>query len=64
MTTVRETEEQFHLNTTDVFLNIGSLHPYYTYTFSVTAVTIGQGPYDDPLTVRTLQDGNLIFHCL
>ena len=41
-------------------LLVESLHPYYDYVCSVTAVTIGPGPYTSSLTVRTFEDGELI----
>ena len=41
--------------------NISGLHPYYTYTLTVAAVTIGPGPYGLVLTVKTPEDG-MDFH--
>ena len=38
-------------------LTVNSLHPYYTYQFTITAVTIGSGPPTDTFTVQTLEDG-------
>ena len=38
-------------------LNISGLHPYYTYSLSVAAVTIGPGPYGLVLTIRMPEDG-------
>ena len=37
--------------------NISDLHPYYTYTLHVAAVTIGPGPYGLVLTIRMPEDG-------
>ena len=39
---------------------VGDLHPYYTYSFSVQAVTVAAGPLSTPRSVRTLEDGK--FH--
>ena len=44
----------------DPALQVESLHPYYDYVCSVTAVTIGPGPYTSSRTVRTFEDGELI----
>ena len=37
--------------------NISGLHPFYTYTLTVAAVTIGPGPYGLVLTVQMPEDG-------
>ena len=36
---------------------VGDLHPYYTYTMRILAVTTGPGPFSIGHTVNTLQDG-------
>ena len=36
---------------------VGSLHPYYTYSFRIAAVTIGIGPYSHPINTTTLEAG-------
>lgn len=36
---------------------VGSLHPYYTYSFRIAAVTIGIGPYSLPVNTTTLEAG-------
>ena len=36
---------------------VGDLHPFYTYSFSVQAVTVAAGPLSLPQSVRTLEDG-------
>ena len=35
---------------------MGNLHPYYTYSIRIQAVTVGSGPLSLALTVNTLQD--------
>lgn len=35
-----------------------SLHPYYSYSITITAVTVSPGPPSDPIVIRTDQDGN------
>lgn len=41
---------------------IGSLHPYYTYNCTISAVTVGEGPPSTVITVRTAEDG--MYRCL
>ena len=40
-------------------LNISGLHPYYTYTCKVAAVTIRIGPFSQSVSIITPQDGDL-----
>ena len=47
------------LNTTDLLLVVTGLEEYVNYSISVRAYTsVGPGPYSDPVTERTLEDGN------
>ena len=39
------TNRTFVFHATRTQLNVGPLHPYYTYRCRVSAVTIGPGPY-------------------
>lgn len=41
--------------TTDITIN--QLHPYYTYSCKVSAVTVSQGPFSDSINITTLEDG-------
>ena len=43
----------------DTQVTLQSLHPYYTYTCHVAAVTTGSGPYTGNLTVKLPEDGEL-----
>ena len=44
-----------------LMLNLTDLEEYVEYNISVRAYTsTGPGPYSDPVTVRTLEDGRLI----
>ena len=53
-----ETGQNYSLNTTSQTEQfISGLHPFYTYTFSVSAVTVASGPYSERYTVQTQQDG-------
>ena len=54
---VAETRSVFQLTSETTTQNISGLHPYYTYTLSVAAVTIGPGPYGLVLTIRMPEDG-------
>ena len=38
-----------------LFLN--SLHPYYSYTFALSAVTIAKGPFSPTYNITTPEDG-------
>ena len=58
---VENTEEMFTLSTTHQQITIESLHPYYIYNFSVSAVTVAPGPYSEPHTVQTLPDGKFMY---
>ena len=53
---VQDTGEIFTHSTDQLSITVESLHPYYTYNFSVSAVTITPGPYSVPLIVQTLPD--------
>lgn len=48
-------QQQFSTSTNS--FRVESLHPYYNYTCTVSAVTVAGGPYSAPITVITLEDG-------
>ena len=52
-----ETGQNSSLNTTSTEQFITGLHPFYTYAFSISAVTVASGPYSEQYTVQTQQDG-------
>ena len=54
---VAETGSSFQLTAGTNAVNISALHPFYTYTITVAAVTIGPGPYGLPLSIQTPGDG-------
>ena len=54
---VAETGSSFQQTLETTALYISNLHPYYTYTLTVAAVTIGPGPYGQELTVQMPEDG-------
>ena len=51
------------LVSTGTSLVVGSLHPDYVYQWIVTAVTVGEGPYTMPMTIRTPEDGECMIVC-
>jgi len=54
---VAETGSFFQLISETSAVNISALHPYYTYSMTVAAVTIGPGPYGAALTIQMPEDG-------
>ena len=48
---------QFQLMSSTTSITATTLHPYYTYSFAISAVTVGEGPYSQPLSLQTLEDG-------
>ena len=45
---------------TTTSIEITSLHPFYVYEWSVSAFTVGEGPYSSIVTLTTPEDGKLI----
>ena len=54
---VAETGSSFQLTSETTTLYISNLHPFYTYTLTVAAVTIGPGPYGQVFTVQMPEYG-------
>ena len=57
---VTETGSFFQLTPVTNGVNISGLHPFYTYTITVAAVTIGPGPYGAVLTIQLPEDGMVV----
>lgn len=55
--TVEDTAQQLFFTSNVTSLTINGLHPFYTYTYMMAAVTIGLGAYSSTDTVITLEDG-------
>ena len=55
--TEHETVSEFQVQSNSTQVTLQSLHPYYTYTCRVAAVTTGPGPYTRNITVQLLEDG-------
>lgn len=52
-----QTGRTFQMVVSTTSIVITSLQPSYTYQLSVTAYTIGEGPYTSVVTVTTPEDG-------
>ena len=52
-----ETASEFQDQSNYTQVTLQSLHPYYTYTCRVAAVTTGPGPYTGNLTIQLPEDG-------
>ena len=61
--TEAETNNVFQLITNQTQITINNLHPFYTYHCYITAITVGEGPYTDAVTIVTDEAG-LICSCL
>lgn len=59
MVMVEQTHNSFTLNVTSTSTIIPSLHPAYSHSIEVAAVTSNIGPYSMSLSVTTLDDGEL-----
>lgn len=49
----------FESNISTITLN--DLHPFYTYTFQISASTVSAGPLSDPLVVQMPADGQYVY---
>jgi len=58
--TQHETASESRVLSTYTQVTLQSLHPYYTYTCRVAAVTTGIGPFTGNLTVKLPEDGELL----
>ena len=52
-----DTGRRYQMTSFGTSLTISSLHPFYTYTFSVAAYTVGLGPFSEPVNQLMPQDG-------
>jgi len=51
--------ENIQLTTINTKLYLDMLHPYYTYNFIISAVTVGPGPPSAVYTITTEEEGNI-----
>ena len=54
------TSQEHTLNSTETQTAVYFLHPYYNYTYAVSAVTIELGPYTTATNIRTSEDGTIM----
>ena len=47
----------FELTSNATWLYLDFLHPHYTYTFRIAAVTVAQGPFSSEYNVTMPEDG-------
>ena len=59
--TVLETQETIQLMSNSTEIDLEMLRPYYTYSFVISAVTIGPGPPSTGYNVTTEHEGSLTF---
>ena len=55
------TSQEYALNSTENQTALYFLHPYYNYTYAVSAVTIELGPFSNATNIQTSQNGMKIF---
>lgn len=54
-----ETSVTSQLQSSGMDIMISTLHPFYTYKYSISAVTIDAGPYSEPTSVKLPQAGTI-----
>ena len=59
--TVLESGENIQLMSNSTEIDLEMLHPYYTYSFVISAVTIGPGPSSSAYNVTTEEEGKVNF---
>ena len=55
---VQQSKENIQLMSNSTQINLELLHPYYTYSFVISAVTIEPGPPSSVYSVTTDEEGN------
>ena len=61
---VAETGGKFQHRSTNTTLIVEDLHPHYTYSLIISAVTIGPGPYSEAYTIQMPEDGKSLGCCI
>ncbi len=54
-----DTGDEFQRSVNSLQVLITDLHPFNSYKFSVTAVTITEGPFSEPMVLKMPEAGNL-----
>ena len=52
-----DTGRRFQVVSSTTSVSVSSLHPFYTYEWTVSAFTVGEGSYSVPLPIATPEDG-------
>ena len=60
--TEHETASEFQEQSNYTQVTLQFLHPFYTYTCHVAAVTTGPGPYTGNITIQLPEDGKISLH--
>ena len=55
---VLPSRENFQLTANNTELHLEVLHPYYNYSFVISAVTTGPGPTSSVYTITTEEEGS------
>ena len=55
------TGSSFQLDTTELFLIVNDLHPFYQYSIIVAAETVGLGPFSSPVFIELPEDGKTYY---
>ncbi len=58
------TGEEFMRSVNTLQSVFANLHPFYSYEFSVAAVTIAAGPFSEPVVMKMPEAGNWCLHKL
>ncbi len=53
------TDEEIELTVTALDAIVFGLRPFYSYRFSVAAVTVGTGPFNNPISLSLPESGKL-----
>ena len=61
---VAETGDEFQYRSPNTTLIVEDLHPHYTYSLVISAVTISPGPYSEMYTVQMPEDGRSLGCCI
>ena len=54
-----ESDSSEQLTSNELHIVLYNLHPFYTYSFLIAAVTVGSGPFSDTFSIQMPQAGKL-----
>ena len=54
-----DSEDKLELYVVELSLVISDLHPFYSYNFSVAAETVAPGPFNNPITLKMPESGEV-----